>query len=280
MVNRIKKLINGTRNAIFTNPYELYKKDKKILDQPFYFKGDNQKAILLIHGWTSVPYELYRLGIYLKENGYAVSAPLLPGHGTTPKNLENIKWSEWLVEIEKTYFDLKKSYSEVYVIGTSIGSSLALILAQKNSDLKGLVLLATPYEFHWEGIIKKIMKLFILLGFPSYGRKCYLFTRKSISKVTRRIAYQSYPMKSLVEVFSLVEESRNVLADIKCPVLVMQSIQDYVIKTDSLEKIYNLIGSSQKEKKYIQKAYHTFISDIENEDVFSGILKFLTKIEK
>ncbi len=88
----VKKIINTAKSVLFADPELLYKEERHLVNQPFYFQGTNGKAVLLIHGWSSVPYEVRRLGVYLYENGYTVSGPLLSGHGTVPKDLENIKW--------------------------------------------------------------------------------------------------------------------------------------------------------------------------------------------
>jgi esterase/lipase len=42
-----------------------------------------------------------------------------------------------------------------------------------------------------------------------------------------------------------------------------------------MEIIYSSISSKKKKKQYIEKAYHTFISDIKNEHVFKDIFDFL-----
>lgn len=89
------------------------------------------------------------------------------------------------------------------------------------------------------------------------------------------ISYQTYPTKSVLEVFKLAKISRKELNKITQPCLMMQSSSDHVVTYKSLEQIYATINSSVKEKKYIHKAYHTFISDIKNEHVFQDILNFL-----
>ena len=49
--------------------------------EPVYNAG-GESACLLLHGFTSSPYEMRLLGEYLGREGYTVSIPLLPGHGT------------------------------------------------------------------------------------------------------------------------------------------------------------------------------------------------------
>ena len=65
----VKELYKKVKSVVFTDPKQLYQEEKALLKEPFYFSGTNGKAVLLLHGWTSVPYELRRLGKYLNENG-------------------------------------------------------------------------------------------------------------------------------------------------------------------------------------------------------------------
>jgi carboxylesterase len=68
---------------------------------------------------------------------------------------------------------------------------------------------------------------------------------------------------------------RKELPKVKQPCLILQSSSDHIVTKNSLEEIYEKIGSKVKQKKYIKKAYHTFISDVKNEHVFEDILKFI-----
>jgi carboxylesterase len=257
------------------DPKSLYCDELAFIDKPFYFPGENGRAVLLVHGWTTTPYELRRLGKYLHSKGYTVSAPLLTGHGTTPSDLENVKWEAWSADVEKAYFELKEKHEKVYVAGTSLGASLASILAGNNPEISGLVLMAMPYAVRME----KLSSLFarIVLLFKKYNKKYYPPSFGSSSMVTRKISYQTYPLKSAFEVYRLIKFSRKNISKITQPCFIMQSSIDHIVAKKSLENIYNKISSKAKQKKYIPEAYHTFISDIKNEDVLRDIGDFLDK---
>lgn len=269
----VNGLLGKIKNIILTDPKELYEKERAFLDQPFYFPGTNGQAVLLIHGWTSVPYEVRRLGKYLNEKGYTVCGPMLRGHGTVPKNLEDICWQDWLADIIKNYTELKNNHQKVYVAGTSIGANLAVMLAKNKPDISGLVLMAMPYKIRLERMA--IFFASFLSLFKKYNQKFYPPTFGSVNTITRLISYQSYPIVSALETFKLVKISRGILDKINQPCFVLQSTSDHVVAGKSLEKIYTGIKSKIKKKKYIEKAYHTFISDIKGESVFEDILKFL-----
>ena len=269
----VEVINQNIESVLSVEPKELYDKERKIISQPFKLLGANDKAVLLVHGWTATPYEVKRLGVYLNENGYTVLAPLLSGHGTKPQDLENIKWTDWLKDIIKAYQELKKDYTQVYIIGNSLGANLAVALAKDRADIAGLVLLAMPYKIRmekWLFFLAQITK-----SLKPYHKKFYPPTFGSATTITRVISYQTYPTKSVLEVFKLAKISRKELNKITQPCLMMQSSSDHVVTYKSLEQIYATINSSVKEKKYIHKAYHTFISDIKNEHVFQDILNFL-----
>lgn len=273
---KASKIIRKNSNSVINeDPKELFRKEKEFLNQPFFFKGNNGKGILLIHGWTTTPYEMRRLGKYLNENGYTVSAPLLRGHGSVPRDLESVTWEDWLQDIEKAYYELKLSCEKIYVGGTSIGSSLAIMMAKKHLDTAGLLLMAVPYRMKFEKIAFPMIK--ILKKVKNYNKKYYPPTFGGINTITRLISYQSYSMTSALEAVKLIKEARKNIQSITRPCFIIQSKTDHIIAKNSAQEIYHDIKSEVKKIKYIKRAYHTFISDIKNESVFEEILDFLEK---
>jgi len=272
----IKGILKKTKSVLFADPKLLYEEERHLLNQPFYFEGNNNKAVLLIHGWSSVPYEVRRLGKFLNENGYTVSGPMLRGHGTVPKDLENVKWNEWFGDVEKNYLELKSKYNQVYVGGTSLGANLSILLAAKYPEISGIVLMATPYKFKLE----KLAYLFVRfsLNFIRYRKKFYPPTFGVSTTITRLISYQTYPLKSVLEAFELVKQARENLHLVRQPCFLLQSTHDHMTVKKNMELIYEKIGSKIKKKKYVERAYHTFISDVKNEHIFQEILNFLNKL--
>lgn len=269
-----EKASKKAKNIIFADPKLLYEEEIHLKNEPFFFEGVNDKGILLVHGWTSTPYELRRLGRYLNENGYTVSGIRLTGHGTRPEDLEGVEWQQWFNDVENGYQKLKETCAQVYVGGTSIGGALSLLFAQKNSDVAGLVIMATPYRMRLESIALFFAKMLVAAK-KKYRKKVYPPTFGLATTITRLISYQKYPVKSVLEAFEIVRESRKNLFKVLQPCLIMQSTHDHIVHKKSLELIYEKISSKVKKKKYIEKAYHTFISDVKNEHIFEDILEFL-----
>jgi len=273
----VKKLLASFRSILFADPKLLYKEERHLLNQPFYFPGTNGKGVLLIHGWTSTPYEVRRLGTFLNEAGYTVYGPQLKGHGTVPKDLEKVKWEEWLEDVRRGHEKLQKECELVFVGGTSIGANLVAILASEEKEIAGLILMAMPYRVKFEKMMF-YLALFLKI-FKSYSKKFYPPTFGLSTTITRLIAYRSYPLSNVIETAALLERARKVLPEIKQPCFLLQSTHDHIVEKGSLENIYQRIGSEIKKKKYIARAYHTFISDIKNESVFEDILAFIKSNE-
>lgn len=273
LVKYAGKAVGRAKDILFADPRLLYKEERHLVNKPFFWQGTNGKGVLLVHGWTSTPYEVRRLGKYLNENGYTVSGIQLKGHGTVPQDLENVRWADWLEDVKKGFEELKQKCPKVFIGGTSIGSSLAMKFVEENPDVAGLVLMATPYRLRFEKQV--IYFANILKGFRKYRKKFYPPTFGLSTTITRLISYQTYPITSALETFELIREARKNLGKITQPCLIMQSTHDHIVEKDSIDKIYSQIGSKIKRKEYIEKAYHTFISDTKNQHIFQDILYFL-----
>ena len=113
---------------------------------PFETEGDPGSAngrtgVLLSHGFTGSPVSMRPWADHLAAQGYAVSVPLLPGHGTRWQDLNKTTWADWSGEVERAFTALAARVDTVFVFGLSMGGALALRLAADHPDrVAGLVL--------------------------------------------------------------------------------------------------------------------------------------------
>jgi carboxylesterase len=132
-----------------------------------YLENQSEKAALLVHGFIGSPTDYGQLPRLLFEKGYTVSVPLLPRHGTSPKDFSNVTPEELEEFVLLEYQKLKARYKEVVLIGFSMGGALSILTATK-IQVDKLVLLA-PYlkiKHQWFYILpaqwhNKIFKRFI-----------------------------------------------------------------------------------------------------------------------
>jgi len=107
-------------------------------------------GILLIHGMSDSPYSLHSLATRLHKQGAWVVGLRVPGHGTAPTGLVNVKWQDMAAAVELTLQHLNKQThgAPLYIVGYSNGGALAVQYAlgslnDKNlPTLNGIVLLS------------------------------------------------------------------------------------------------------------------------------------------
>ena len=108
--------------------------------EPFFHSGGST-AVLLCHGFTGNPSSMRPWAEYLAAAGLTVSLPRLPGHGTTWQEMAGTRWEDWYAEIDRAYEDLRGQAGEIFVMGLSMGGTLALRLTELRGDgVAGLVL--------------------------------------------------------------------------------------------------------------------------------------------
>ena len=109
-----------------------------------FFRRKSKIGCLLVHGLTSSTQELEELANFLYSKNYTVLATLLKGHNTKVEDLNKTTWKEWYSSLLNDFSFLSKHCSRLYVIVSSIGSTLSLHLAANtiNLKIKGLIFLA------------------------------------------------------------------------------------------------------------------------------------------
>ena len=73
-------------------------------------------------------------GEYLAEQGYAVSVPRLPGHGTTWQDCNTTTHQDWTTAVDRAFDALAAECDRVFVAGLSMGGTLATRLAEVRPD--------------------------------------------------------------------------------------------------------------------------------------------------
>jgi len=240
--------------------------------KPFFWEHPQNKesAFLIIHGFTSTPESMEGLGTYLKEN-HTISIPLLPGHGTTWKNLNNYKWEDWYQEVEKNYLNLKKTYPKVYVLGLSLGGALALKLSQEHKVdalilinhlciLKGL---APKLAFIAHFFLPKIKGIASDIKKPGIKEPAYEYFSGYAGWQTQRIAHH-------------VKQN---LHKVNSPTLIFKSKDDHVIPLKSATYTLEKISSPIKEFILLENSYHVATMDFDQEIIAQKTLEFIQRLQ-
>jgi carboxylesterase len=240
-----------------------YIKNPQLDGNSFFLKG-NKVGFLLIHGFTASTTEVRLLAEKLHRDGYTVSAPLLPGHLTSPADMNRRSWEEWYAAVEASYLSLKTKADTVFVGGESMGALLTLLLASRQSGIKGLMCYAPAL------VIRNLWLTHLLL----------LFTKQYPKPVSQdSMPWKGYtvnPVHALTQLHELQIQVRKVLPAITTPIAIFQSEIDETIDPHSAEILYNKVGSKDKELHWFNESSHCMILDKQLDDIYAVTRKFIT----
>ena len=215
--------------------------------------GDGDRAVLLIHGIAGSPAQMRTLGEFLAGEGFAVYAPLLPGHGTHHSNLYYIGWREWYEHVVAEYRRLRERHSRVYVAGFSLGAALALRLAAEH-PVDGLVLISTP--LYW---FSGHLPLHLLLRAVRYVAPHSRTFPKRLPETVDGPEYMIYRRVPLDALWALVELSWDVqkrLKAVTAPALIFHSRRDIAARPRGAQLVFSQLGSDRKRLVWLHDTRH------------------------
>lgn len=238
--------------------------------EPFDFRGNNI-GCLLVHGFTGSPGEMRPLGEYLNKKGYTVKGVLLPGHGTTVEELALTDWQSWYGEVMKGFGELQKCCEMIFIIGLSMGGTLALQLAANKKVNGGVVSICAPIFL----AKKKAYLAPFLQYFVKYSKK------KSYVNINyESFWYDRYPLSGTANLVKAIPKVKRQLQNITNPVLILQSTLDKTVSPASAQYIYDHLGSKIKELYWLSNSGHIATLDVEREKVFHCIAEFIARLVK
>lgn len=236
---------------------------------PFFLDG-GPVGVLLIHGFTGSPPEMGLLSEYLHERGLTVSAPLLPGHGTTVQQMNRCRWTDWTGHAEQALRALRSRCETIFIGGLSMGSLITIYLAAQHAP-QGAVLYSPAVK-----VANPLIHLAPALKYLI--RKTPKPDDSDLAEPLieeRTWSYESFPSFAAHELLKLIRRSRDLLPELSCPLLVVHSTGDDVIRADSAEYAYERAGSSDKTLVTLHESGHVLTVDREWETVAEKTFGFI-----
>lgn len=237
--------------------------------EEFYFQG-GAVGCLLVHGFTGSPAEMRLLGEKLAAEGCTVYGVRLAGHGTTPEDMLRTDYEHWYKSVEQGWQTLNSKCEKIFVIGLSMGGTLALYLAGRQ-PVQGVVALSAPIYIN----NRKLPFLPVLRLFRTFEAK----QRKTTDVDPQySISYDRMPLRCVTSLLQLIKLTMGRLHKVSAPVLIMQSKVEHTVKPESAEYIFhNLTSAQDKEIHWLYQSGHVITLDKERETVFDKIIGFVRK---
>ncbi len=230
---------------------------------PFLWTG-GPVGVLLSHGYTATAAEVRLLGQRLHQEGFTVAGPLLPGHGTTPEEMNRCRWQEWFAAIEEAYQSLAARCDRVIVGGESMGALLALKLAGQHPEIEAVL----AYSPAMRIARKAVWAAYLMSPFRPYVPK---------GEITEEFwqGYLVFPLRALVQMHKLQRHVKRRLSDIQQPLLLVQGRLDTAVDLRGVDELYQKIGSPDKELHWMENSGHVVILDRELDQVTEITLRFI-----
>lgn len=231
---------------------------------PFYWKG-GAVAVLCLHGFTATTVEVRDMAAFLFNKGYTVRAPLLPGHGKSPEEMNQTGWRDWFGKAESSLKELQRDYQKVFVLGESMGALLTLRLAALYPSLQGILLFAPALKINNLWLSK------YLWPFKPMMKK-----KPPMDQLPQQ-SYTSFPLKAAASLYAFQAIVRQELPQIHIPVRIFQGPRDDTINPIGAVLINENIGSLDKELIIMEESGHLILLDKQKEIVEEMTLAFIEK---
>lgn len=241
---------------------------------PIDLQADGGRAVLLLHGFGDTPQTLAYLAAYLHAHGWAVRAPLLPGHGRTLDEFAKSRATDWVESARTELKALRARYETVSIVGLSMGGSLATILAAEERGVDGLVLLA-PY-LSMPTRLRRAASAHHLLGtvFPYLEGRGEQSIRDP-AESARNLAYRFTTPRLVFELACVVDRARGAAPAVTAPTLVIQSRQDNRIPPDAAQRAFALFAAANRRLSWTEGNGHIITVDYGRQGVFASVVEWL-----
>jgi esterase/lipase/1-acyl-sn-glycerol-3-phosphate acyltransferase len=251
----------------------------KEVGMPLLIKGKSRDiGVLLVHGYMAAPLEVKELAAYLGSMGLWVYVPRLKGHGTSPDDLATRTYHDWVVSVDTGYAILSNSCKRVIVGGFSVGAGLALDLAARVDDVKGVFAVCPPMRLQdfsskfvpavdaWNRLMEKVR----LEG----AQKKFVEN----SPENPHINYFRNPISGIMELERFMEKLEPKLSGIRVPALVVQSKGDPVVAPSGSRRAFDLLGSEDKVYMLFNFNRHGILLGDGSQKVFKAIGNFIENL--
>jgi carboxylesterase len=235
--------------------------------------ADGQRVgVLLSQGFTGSPASMVPWGRYLAEQGFGVSVPRLPGHGTTWQELNRTGWDDWYAEVERSFEKLRADCDQVVVGGLSMGGSLALRLAvDRGRDVAGVVLVNPAVNIARKDVLALPVLKYLLPSFPG-------ITDDIKKPGVQEHGYDRTPLRATHSMLVGWKRLREDLPRVTQPLLVFRSSVDHVVDPSSARIIAATVSSRDVTDRVLENSYHVATLDNDAPTIFEESAAFARRV--
>ena len=232
--------------------------------EPFLLLPESRRGpgVVLVHGFLASPAEVRRFGERLAGLGYAVLGVRLKGHGTSPWDLRERSWRDWLGSVRRGLEIMGGYTRQTLLVGFSTGGALGLLAAAEHPPgLSAVVAVSAPLKFRNRNLVfvPLVHGANRLVRWMSSLEGVYPF--RANDSEHPHINYHHIPIRGLYELTRMVTELERVVPEVDCPVLVLQGDADPVVDPRSGKLLVKALGGERTELQMVHADRHGILHE-------------------
>ncbi len=199
-----------------------------------------KKGFLLIHGLAYSPYIMKNIAesLHKQYECALIRAVLLPGHGTVVGDTLDVHHQDWekIVSYGVNSFKNDDNVAELYLVGFSAGTSLAISYLKENKNTAGY---RTPREDKIKGLVlfstavkAKTSFAFLTPIIKSFKEWLTEFKERDAAR------YESFAMNAGAEFYELTKRMMNQDYTLDIPVLMAVSADDATVNAKAAREFF------------------------------------------
>jgi esterase/lipase/1-acyl-sn-glycerol-3-phosphate acyltransferase len=250
--------------------------------RPFLLRPRRVRAgMVLSHGYMAAPQEVRAMADYFCERGYAVYGVRLPGHGTVPEDLAQVRWESWYEAFSRGYAVLKNLSDHVVAGGFSTGGCLALIAAaRKKRKIDAVFSISAPlklqnYSVRLAPSAVNLNTLLKKMG-GHWDKLDYVDNRSEHPEVN----YIRNPLTGVGQLVKTMDAMEKALPDVMAPTLIVQGSKDSLVNPVSGTLIFDKLGAPRKELSVFERENHGIVNGPGSQEIFERIDAFLKSVNR
>ncbi len=242
--------------------------------EPWAARGTGARAetgILVVHGFTGSPRTTTPFARRLQAAGFTVDVPLLPGHGTSWRELAMTRYRDWRDEAAAGVGRLGGQCARVVVVGLSMGGTLALDLAwERQREIQGVVPINAPV-LPREGVAAKLAPLLARV-LPWIPASAAGLAKDDCAAGFEERAYDRIPTKAAQSLLNEFPRVLANLADTRVPALVVHGAKDHSVPPANSREIARRLPSA--EELVLPGSCHLATVDVDAELLAERVVRF------
>jgi len=202
-------------------------------------------AVVLLHGLTDSPYSLRHIAKLYRDRGFVAIGVRLPGHGTVPAGLTDVRWEDWMAATRLAVREARlrvPAPGPLHLVGFSNGGALAMkysldVIEDPKLPRADRIVLITPMIG-----ITRFARFAGLAGLPAvlppFAKAAWL----SVVPEFNPFKYNSFPVNAARQSSHLTRTLQQQIADYARdnrlaalpPILTFQSVVDFTVSTRAI----------------------------------------------